>query len=254
MRIRILGTRGEIEETARYHSRHSGILIDGTLMVDLGEPEFLDYGPKAVVITHLHPDHAYFVRAGAGRPPAKLPVYAPEGYEDAGIRVLDGPQTIAGYRVRPIPAHHSLKVRSQAYLISDRSAKILYTGDMIWINKEHHHLFTGLDLVITEASFFRKGGMVKRDKVTGTIYGHTGVPDLIRFFKDHCRHIVLVHFGAWFYKDIRRARNAVRELGRANGVTLEAGYDGKEIVLARPRSSRPEDRPPVRSIRGTRAA
>ena len=231
MRIRILGTRGEIEESACYHSRHSGILIDGTLMVDLGEPEFLGYGPKAVVITHLHPDHAYFVRAGTGRPPAGLPLFAPESSGDAGVKVLAEAQTIAGYCVQPIPTHHSLKVRSQAYLISGSSGKILYTGDMIWINKEHHHLLEGLDLVITEASYFRKGGLVKRDKATGTIYGHTGVPDLVRLFKDHCRRIVLVHFGAWFFKDIRRARNAIRALGRANDVTLEAGYDGREIVV-----------------------
>jgi len=240
MRIRILGTRGEIEESARYHSRHSGILIDGTLMVDLGEPEFLAYGPKAAVITHLHPDHAYFVRAGELPPPATPPIFAPEPYRDSGITVLDEATVIAGYEVQPIPTHHSLKVRSQAYLINDGSVKILYTGDMIWINKEHHHLLEGLDLVITEASYFRKGGLVKRDKTTGTIYGHTGVPDLVRLFKDFCRRIVLVHFGAWFYKDIRRARNAIRDLGRANGVTVEAGYDGREIVLARSRLPSPE--------------
>ncbi len=102
---------------------------------------------------------------------------------------------------------------------------------MIWINKEHHHLLEGLDLVITEASYFREGGLVKRDKATGTIYGHAGLPDLVRLFKDYCRRIVLVHFGAWFYKDIRRARNAIRDLGRANGVALEAGHDGREIVI-----------------------
>jgi len=233
MRIRILGTRGEIEKSARYHSRHSGILIDGTLMVDLGEPEFLACGPKAVVITHLHPDHAYFVRAGADRPPAGLRLFAPEGTDDAEVKVLAEAETIAGYRVQPVPTHHSLKVRSQAYIISGSSGKILYTGDMIWINKEYHHFLEGLDLVITEASYFRKGGLVKRDKATGTIYGHTGVPDLVRLFKDFCRRIVLVHFGAWFYIDIQRARNAIRDLGRANGVTIEAGYDGREIVLAR---------------------
>lgn len=231
MRIRILGTRGEIEETARYHSRHSGILIDGTLLVDLGEPEFLAHAPKAVLITHLHPDHAYFVRLGAARPPTAIPIYAPEPRPEAALTVLGEAQTIAGYDVRPVPTHHSLKVRSQAYLVSDGSAKILYTGDLIWINKEHHPLLEGLDLVITEASYFRKGGLVKRDKITGTIYGHAGVPDLVRLFKDFCRRIVLAHFGAWFYKDIGRARSAIRALGRENGVRLEAGRDGQEIVI-----------------------
>ena len=105
MRITILGTRGEIEQTAPYHSRHSGILIDGALMVDLGEREFLDLAPQAVLITHLHPDHAYFVRAGEERPPAGVPIFAPEGYKDYGVTVLDAPRTIAGYSAnRSYPA------------------------------------------------------------------------------------------------------------------------------------------------------
>ena len=231
MRLTILGTRGEIEQTAPYHSRHSGLLIDETLMVDVGEREFLDRAPRAVLITHLHPDHAYFVRAGEERPPAGIPIFAPEGYKDYGLTVLDEPRTIAGYSVQPVPSHHSLKVRSQAYIIARGSTKILYTGDMVWINKEFHPLFEGLDLVITEASYFRKGGLIIRDKTTGQIYGHTGVPDLVRLFKDYCRRIVLVHFGGWFYKDIGRARAAIRELGRGNGVVLEAGRDNREIVV-----------------------
>ncbi len=231
MRVRILGTRGEIEQTASYHSRHSGILIDGALLVDCGEREFLDLAPKAVLLTHLHPDHAYFVRAGAERPPAGIPIYAPEPYRDYGLRTLDGPATIAGCFVQPVPSHHSLKVKSQAYVISSGRTKILYTGDMVWINKAYHPFFEGLDLVITEASYFRKGGLVIRDKATGQIYGHTGVPDLIRVFKEFCRRIVLVHFGGWFYKDIARARASLRELGRANGVRIEAGRDGQELVV-----------------------
>jgi ribonuclease BN (tRNA processing enzyme) len=231
MRITILGTRGEIDQSAPYHSRHSGLLVDDTLLVDVGEREFLDRRPQAVLITHLHPDHAYFVRAGAARPPAGVPIFAPEGYKDYGLTVLDRPATIAGFSVQPVPSHHSLKVRSQAYLIARGPSKILYTGDLVWINKEHHHLFEGLDLVVTEASYFRKGGLIIRDKTKGQIYGHTGVPDLVRLFKDYCRRIVLVHFGGWFYKDIRKARDSIRDLGRANGIVLEAGRDNREIVL-----------------------
>jgi len=231
MRIRILGTRGEIEQTAPYHSKHSGILIDDALMVDAGEQEFLARRPKAVLLTHLHPDHAYFVRAGTARPPAGIPIFAPEGYRDYGLTVLDRPELIAGFEVQPVPTHHSLKVRSQAYIIARGPAKILYTGDLIWINKEYHHFFEGLDLVITEGSYFRKGGLVLRDKATGQIYGHNGTPDLVRLFKDRCRRIVLVHFGGWFYKDIRGARSAIRGLGRANGVDLAAGHDGQEIAV-----------------------
>ena len=76
----ILGTRGEIEASAPYHARHSGILIDDTLLFDLGEKEFLDYNPSYIFITHLHPDHAYFVRSGTSIPETNAIIYAPENY------------------------------------------------------------------------------------------------------------------------------------------------------------------------------
>jgi glyoxylase-like metal-dependent hydrolase (beta-lactamase superfamily II) len=231
MRIRILGTRGEIDEAAPYHSRHSGVFIDGTLLIDLGEPEFLAHGPKAVLLTHLHPDHAFFVRPGADRPAAGIPIFGPEPRHGFGIRTLRRARTIAGYRIRPVPVHHSLKVRSQAYLISRAGRTVLYTGDLLWIDKAYHPLFAGLDLVITEASAMRAGGFVRRDKATGRIYGHRSVPDIIRLFRDFCDHIVLVHFGGWFYEDIPRARRDIRRLGRANGVLVEAAYDGREFAV-----------------------
>jgi glyoxylase-like metal-dependent hydrolase (beta-lactamase superfamily II) len=231
MRIRILGTRGEIDETAPYHSRHSGVLIDGTLLIDLGEPEFLAYGPKAVLLTHLHPDHAFFVRPGADRPAAGIPIFGPEPRRGFGLRPLRRARTIAGYGIRPVPVHHSLKVRSQAYLISRSGRTVLYTGDLLWIDKAHRPLFAGLDLVITEASAMRAGGFVRRDKATGRIYGHRSVPDIVRLFSGFCDRIVLVHFGGWFFKDIRQARRDIRRLGRANGVRLEAAYDGREFAV-----------------------
>jgi hypothetical protein len=73
---------------------------------------------------------------------------------------------------------------------------------------------------------------VRKDKLTGRPYGHTGVPDLIALFKDFTRHILLVHFGAWFYTHIPRARRQLRAIGRENGVDVHVGYDGMTLDLA----------------------
>lgn len=229
MHIRILGTRGEIDASAPYHSRHSGVLIDQTLLVDLGEREYLESRPEAVLITHLHPDHAYFVRGRHKTLPEDIPIYAPEKSEDSAVRVLDEKKTISGYAVQPIPTHHSLKVQSRAYVIEGNGKKILYTGDMIWINKEYHSHFDALDLVITDGSYVRKGGMIRRDKKTGRIYGHNGIPDLVHLFKDFCPHIVFIHFGSWFYKDAEKAKNKLNVLARENGITITPGYDNLEF-------------------------
>lgn len=229
MDIKILGTRGEVEHSAPYHSRRSGVLIDQTLLIDIGEPEYLEYEPKAILITHLHPDHAYFIRSNSDNFTKAIPVYAPEKSENSKVKVLDSEKTVAGYTIHPIPTHHSLKVKSQAYIIEKKPRKILYTGDMIWINKEYHKLFNGLDLVITEGSYLRKGGLVRKDKKTGKIYGHAGIPDLIQLFKDYCSHIILIHFGSWFYKDTQKAKEKIKELADQNGISIAVAYDNMKI-------------------------
>jgi hypothetical protein len=40
-----------------------------------------------------------------------------------------------------------------------------------------------------------------------------------------------MHFGAWFYEDARKSRRMLATLGKKNGVTVWAGYDGFELDL-----------------------
>jgi ribonuclease BN (tRNA processing enzyme) len=229
MRIKILGTRGEIKSSASYHSKHSGVLVDGLILLDLGERAFLKYQPKYIFVTHLHPDHAFFIREPIAN---SIPIFAPETNRKATniIKITDVVK-IDSYIVTPVPTHHSKKVTSTGYLIDNGKEKLLYTGDVIWINKGYHHLFNGLNLVITEGSFIQKGGMVRRDKETGQIYGHAGIPDLVNLFGQFTKHIMLVHFGSWFYKGIKEARRKLAKLGKSSGVTIHIGYDGMELDL-----------------------
>lgn len=229
MKIKILGTRGEIEESAPYHSKKSGILINNELLLDCGDERFLAYNPKAILITHLHPDHAYFVRHHEV-PATNVPIYAPQSYDlYAHMHITHKKFRIGEYTVTPIPTIHSIKVKSNAYLIEYKKQRLLYTGDMIWIEKKYYPLLHDLDCVITEASFMRKGGIVRRkdDK----IFGHTGVPNLIHLFKQFTSTMIFVHFGAWFYKDMRKARIEFKHLARENSIHVIVGYDGLEIKL-----------------------
>lgn len=229
MVIKVLGTRGEIKESAPRHSRHSGLLVDGRLLFDLGEREFLDLRPWAVFITHLHPDHAFFVRRPVG---IGVPVYAPETRTSTPeVKVFPGQMSFRGYSIRAIPTHHSFKVVSTAYLVEKSGRRLLYTGDLFWINKEYHPLLEGIDLVVTEASFLREGGMIRRDRASGIAYGHAGVPNLIELFGKFTKNILFTHFGAWFYGDARKSRRILAALGRRKGVAVRAGYDGFELDL-----------------------
>jgi len=230
MKIKILGTRGEIEPSAPYHSRKSGILIDNKLLFDFGEQEFIDYHPQCIFITHLHPDHAYFVRSGGCFPATDIPMYAPEKYKKGTIKILTKKITVGPYTIIPIPTDHSLKVKSQAYLIIKGNERILYTGDMFWIKKKYHKLLKNLDMVITDGSFSDEGGMIRRDPATDKPYGHAGIPNLIRFFKPFTNTILFIHFGSWFYrKGACNARKLLHRLGKKYTMNIIIGYDGMTI-------------------------
>lgn len=232
MKIKILGTRGEIDASAPYHARHSGVLIDRRLMLDLGEREFLKYKPKWILFTHLHPDHAFFVRQPAAEQ-IDIPMFAPESYRDDGIdvRKINSGSRIGSYDIRPVPTIHSHRVKSQGYIVANGDGRILYTGDMVWINNWYNRYFKKLDLVITEASFIRKDGMIRRHKDSGRLYGHAGVPRLVNHFSRFCGHIVLMHYGSWFYRDNEQAHRKVNRLAREHNVRIDVGYDGMELEI-----------------------
>ncbi len=230
MRIKVLGTKGEIDASAPEHRYHSGVLVDDTLLFDLGEEEFLDYRPKAVFITHFHPDHAFFVTRPS---PFDARIYAPEASSRVpDSKIVSDPIEIDGYLVTPVPTHHSKKVKSTAYLTQKDGQKLLYTGDMIWINKEFHHLLIDSTLVVTDGSYLRKGGMIRKDKETGALYGHAGIPNLIDFFRPFTKNILFVHFGNWFFRDIEASVDRLVALGSEHDVNVRVGYDGMELDLA----------------------
>ena len=77
MKLTFLGTRGEIEARTRRHNMHSSLMVSyrgKKVMVDCGADWLGRLGelkPKAVVVTHAHPDHAWGLKEGA-----PCPVYA----------------------------------------------------------------------------------------------------------------------------------------------------------------------------------
>ncbi|MEK7612647.1 MAG: MBL fold metallo-hydrolase [Patescibacteria group bacterium] len=226
MNIRILGTRGEIPLSAPRHRNHSGMLVDDTILFDLGERKFLDYDPKAIFITHLHPDHAAFVRTQFMLP--HVPIYAPETTYPFLRKAKK--VSMAPYCITPIPTDHSRKVKSCAYLIERSGTRILYTGDLYWMRKNYRQKLGELDCIVTEGSFLKEGGMIRTD-AAGERLGHAGIPNLIRLFKPYTKKIIFIHFGSWFFRNIRHSHTAISALGEKYGLSLVVAYDGMTLTI-----------------------
>jgi ribonuclease BN (tRNA processing enzyme) len=201
MEIKVLGTRGNIRLSASGHKLHSGILIDGRIMLDIGQSEYLNCQPEYVFITHLHPDHAFFIEDRKAAP--GMPVYAPEVRKGSlDMKVISGPVAIDDYLISPLPVAHSLNVKSVGYIVKKSGKSLFYTGDVAAFDGGLLDEFGRMDAIITEASFDRTGGFVRYKK--GQPFGHCGVPDLVEMFAPHTGRIIFTHFGSWFIKDVEK--------------------------------------------------
>ena len=228
MKIRILGTRGKIEPKAEGHTLHTGFLIDGRLLIDVGQQEYMDYRPAAVVFTHFHPDHAYFVPEKEKFDP-KIPLFGPEAQElIPKLKVITKEFEIEGYTITPIPVIHALKLKSLGYIIQKGQKRIFITGDVAWIEKANLADLPPLDLIITEATFINKGGRINRKK--DRIFGHTGVPDLIRLLSPHTKKIAFSHYGEWFFENPpEKSKDQIKVL--EEDVEFIPTHDGMEIEI-----------------------
>lgn len=196
------------------------------LLFDLGERSYLDRRPRAVFLTHLHADHAFFVEKDAA---IDIPMFGPQA-RGPPSKVTQARSTVEldGFRITPIPTVHSNTVRSCAFMVEKDLSRVMYTGDLVSVQERYRDRIPDLDLVIADGSFMRRGGLVRRDE-QGRRHGHTGIPDLVELFSPLAERIVVTHFGSWFYRDIEESVKHIEALsGRAK---VEAAYDGMVIEL-----------------------
>ncbi len=227
MRLKILGTRGNIPLSAPRYARHSGILVDARILLDLGEPAYLEHRPRRIFITHLHPDHAALQNTAVV---TDAEVYVPEPTPKfPAARVIRGPVQSGSYRIVPMPTVHSLKARSMGYVVQKGGRRVFFSSDLVSIEPRYHRRLRGLDLVITDGSYMRRGGLVRTDPASGRRFGHTGIPNLVEFFRGFAPRIVITHFGSWFYRDIPAAIRQIASLG--DGVRTSAARDGLVIDI-----------------------
>lgn len=228
MNIQILGTRAKVKPSAPGHEKHTGFLINEELLIDVGEEEFLKPSLKGIVFTHFHPDHAFFEYEQEYFKP-DIPLFGPEKNDlIPNLNVIVEGFELMGYKFTPVPVIHALNLKSLGYLVEKEGKKVLITGDVAWIEKKYLQQLPQVDLVITEATILQKGGRINRQD--NKIYGHTGIPDLIRILSPLTKKILFTHYGDWFLEDPKAGLEKFTVLA-PEGVELIPSHDGFEIEI-----------------------
>jgi phosphoribosyl 1,2-cyclic phosphodiesterase len=144
MKLRLLGTRGEVEQRTRHHRMHTSLMVSyrsADVMIDCGLDrlgKFERLRPNAIVLTHAHPDHAWGLRHGA-----PCPVHAPqETWRELRHYPVKRPssdqRTYAHEdlrnHIRGVFREHSILSPAVGYRVSAGRACIFYVPDLVFIH------------------------------------------------------------------------------------------------------------------------
>jgi phosphoribosyl 1,2-cyclic phosphodiesterase len=239
VKLRFLGTRGEIEARTRRHGRHSALLVsyhERAVLLDCG----LDWRgrlrrirPHAVVLTHAHPDHAAGLRDGS-----PYPVYATGETWNAlrhypideriSVRPRE-PFTLGRLRLEAFAVEHSIRAPAVGYRVEACARALFYAPDLVSINEEGEAL-AGVDLYVGDGAAIARSIVRRRD---GRPIGHAS----IRAQLDWCaaarvQRAVFTHCGSEIVKgDTRTVATRVAALGRERSVRAEIAHDGLELEV-----------------------
>lgn len=240
LKLTFLGTCGYVERRTRRHRRHSALLISagaGPVMVDcgldwLGRLEALQ--PRAILLTHAHPDHAWGLREGAPCPVLAtadcLDALADYPLRERRVLIPRSRIRVAGLTVEAFPVVHSLRAPAVGFRIAARGHAFFYVPDVVAI-PDREAALSGVDLFVGDAATMMRP-MVRRQG--NRLFGHTTVRAQIGWCrKAGVRKAIFTHCGSEIIEgDGRRLAAKLRAMGREQGVEARFAYDGLELVLA----------------------
>lgn len=241
MKLVFLGTRGEIDARSRRHRMHASVLVayEGRrVMIDAGLDwlgRLSEVAPRAIVLTHAHPDHAWGLRAGA-----PCPVYgtgavwrALEAFPiEEHHRLVVTPRRrveIEGIGFEAFTVEHSIRAPAVGYRVTAGRVTIFYVPDLVEIHErkdalEGAHLYVG------------DGAMMARSLVRGrgdTRIGHASVRTQLGWCRrEGVPEAIFTHCGSQIVKgDQRMLRARLQAWAEELGIVASFAHDGMERVL-----------------------
>lgn len=239
MKLTFHGTRGEIDASSRRHRSHSALGV-----VYRGKGALIDCGadwrgrvdalsPRAIVLTHAHPDHADGLRDGA-----PCPVWATaetweriDRYPIEERRTVEPrePFEVRGIRFEAFPVEHSIRAPAVVYRVAAGTATIVYAPDLYEI-EDRAVALEGIDVYVADGASIDRSIVRYRDD---TPIGHASVKRQLEWCGEAgVPRVIVTHCGSRIVKgDERSLGPRLARLGEVRGVEVEIAHDGMEVVV-----------------------
>jgi phosphoribosyl 1,2-cyclic phosphodiesterase len=239
MKLTFLGTRGEIEKRTRRHHMHTSLMVSyrgADVMIDCGLDwlgKFERLHPRAIVLTHAHPDHAWGLKDGA-----PCPVHAPQktwetlrscAVKDRRVIKERTPTKICGITFEAFTVEHSILAPAVGYRVSASRARIFYAPDLVYI-LERGPALKDVQIYIGDGATVTRSFIRKRGK---TLIGHTPVRTQLMWCKrEGVPRAIITHCGSEIVTgDERKISATLHAIAAQRGVEVHIAYDGMKLEL-----------------------
>ncbi|GAH54958.1 unnamed protein product, partial [marine sediment metagenome] len=160
-----LGTRGEVEESSKFHKKDSAVRLEThnkVILLDFGKSwqEKLKFiNPDYIWISHAHPDHVF----GLKMEKTKIPIFMSKETNDRlpekkfpleNRQVVKNNFKFGSIKAREIPIGHSSKAPMSGLIIETDEGKIGYFPDVLDIPDKS--IVKGLSIYIGDGSSLTK--------------------------------------------------------------------------------------------------